>query len=257
MEVLPISYINADGTSVAGNQNLVNSDNINVDLKYEFFPTNTETFSIGVFGKKIDNAIERTFQPTAGGNQTTFVNTGDATLYGLEMDFILDLARISDNFKDLTWGFNTSLMTTDVKVNDTFMSYTNDILVSGETHRDRQLQGASNWLINSDLKYQFGFSEKWTNNISLVYGVFGKRIYSVGTNRIDHIYELPVSKLDLVWGSKINEHFDFKFSADNILNPKVKFEYGDDSTLTSNAESLAYKNYKRGVGFSLSLNYTF
>lgn len=257
MEVLPISYINADGTSVAGNQNLVNSDNINVDLKYEFFPTNTETFSIGVFGKKIDNAIERTFQPTAGGNQTTFVNTGDATLYGLEMDFILDLARISDNFKNLTWGFNTSLMTTDVKVNDTFMSYTNDILVSGETHRDRQLQGASNWLINSDLKYQFGFSEKWTNNISLVYGVFGKRIYSVGTNRIDHIYELPVSKLDLVWGSKINEHFDFKFSADNILNPKVKFEYGDDSTLTSNAESLAYKNYKRGVGFSLSLNYTF
>lgn len=164
MEVLPISYINADGTSVAGNQNLVNSDNFNADLKYEFFPTNTETFSVGIFGKQIKNAIERTFQPTAGGNQTTFVNTGDATLYGLEMDFILDLARIGDNFKGLTWGFNTSLMTTDVKVNDTFLSYTDAILTSGETHRDRQLQGASNWLINSDLKYQFGFSETWTNN---------------------------------------------------------------------------------------------
>jgi outer membrane receptor protein involved in Fe transport len=257
MEVLPISYINADGTSVAGNQNLVNSDNLNVDLKYEFFPTNTETFSVGVFGKKISNAIERTFQPTAGGNQTTFVNTGDATLYGLEMDFILDLARISDNLKNLSWGFNTSLMTTDVKANSTFVSYTNDILPSAETHRDRQLQGASNWLVNSDLKYQFSFSEKWTNNISLVYGVFGKRIYSVGTNGLDHIYELPVSKLDLVWGSKINEHFDVKFSADNILNPKVNFDYGDDSTLTSDAKSLDYKNYKRGVGFSMSLNYTF
>lgn len=257
MEVLPISYINPDGTSVTGNPYLVNSENFNVDLKYEFFPTNTEAFSVGVFGKKINNAIERTFQPTAGGNQITFVNTGDATLYGLEMDFILDLARISDSFKDLTWGFNTSLMTTDVKVNDTFVSYTSDVLTSGETHRDRQLQGASNWLINSDLKYQFGFSETWTNNISLVYGVFGKRIYSVGTNRIDHIYELPVSKLDLVWGSKLSEHFDVKFSADNILNPKVRYEYGDDSTLDSNAQSLAYKNYKKGVGFSLSLNYTF
>lgn len=257
MEVLPISYINPDGTSVTGNQNLVNSDNINVDLKYEFFPTNTEAFSVGVFGKKIDNAIERTFQPTAGGNQTTFVNTGDATLYGFEMDFILDLARISENFKNLTWGFNTSIMTTDVKVNDSFLSYADVVLKSSETHRDRQLQGASNWLINSDLKYQFGFSEKWTNNISLVYGVFGKRIYSVGTNGVDHIYELPVSKLDLVWGSKINEHFDVKFSADNILNPKVRYEYGDDYTLNYGAESLSYKNYKKGIGFSLSLNYTF
>lgn len=256
MEGLPITYINPDGTSVSGNPYLVNSDNFNADLKYEFFPTNTETFSVGVFGKKINNAIERTFQPNAGGQITTFLNTGDATLYGLEMDFILDLGRMGDTFKDLSWGFNTSLMTTNVKVNPTFINSNGTESQSIETHRDRDLQGASKWLINSDLKYQFSFSDTWTNNISLVYGVFGKRIYSVGTNHVDHIYEMPVSKLDLVWGSKLNDHFDVKFSADNILNPKVKFEYGDENTVDFNASS-AYKNYKKGVGFSMSLNYTF
>lgn len=257
MEVLPITYINPDGTSVSGNPYLVNSDNYNVDLKYEFFPTNTETFSLGIFGKKIKNAIERTYQPNAGGAITTFLNTGDATLYGLEIDFILDLARISDNLKDLSWGFNTSLMTTNVNVNENYINSNGNASSSIETHRDRDLQGASKWLINSDLKYQFGFSDTWTNNISLVYGIFGKRIYSVGTNRIDHIYELPVSKLDLVWGSKINEHFDVKFSADNILNPKVRFETGSDNAVMFTPQSRMNKDYKKGVGFSLSLNYTF
>jgi len=257
MEALAITYINPDGTSVSGNPYLVNSDNYNVDLKYEFFPTNTETFSVGVFGKQINNAIERTFQANAGGAITTFVNTSDAKLYGLEMDFILDLSRITENFKGLTWGFNTSLMATSVKVNPTFTNSNGTTSESIETHRDRDLQGASKWLINSDLKYQFDFSETWTNNISLVYGVFGKRIYSVGTNGIDHIYELPVSKLDLIWGSKLSEHFDVKLSADNILNPKVRYEYGDDNTVSFKPSSHVYKDYKRGLGFSLSLNYTF
>jgi len=257
MEALAITYINPDGTSVSGNPFLKNSDNINADLKYEFFPTSTETFSVGVFGKKIKNAIERTFQANAGGAITTFVNTSDATLYGLELDFILDLTRITDSFNGLTWGFNTSLMSTNVDVKPTFTNSNGTTSESIETHRDRDLQGASRWLINSDLKYQFDFSEKWSNNITLVYGVFGKRIYSVGTNGVDHIYEMPVSKLDLIWGSKLNEHFDVKLSTDNILNPLVRYEFGDDTTVPFTPSSHTYKDYKRGVGFSLSLNYTF
>ncbi|MFP9114079.1 carboxypeptidase-like regulatory domain-containing protein [Flavobacterium sp. RHBU_3] len=257
IETLPLSYINADGTSTQGNGYLKNSDNYNVDLKYEIFPTNTEMFSVGVFGKKINNAIERTFLASAGGFQTTYENTGDATLYGVEADFILDLARLTPAFKDLSWGFNTSVMNTNIKVNDYALNYTGSLLQSVETHKDRQLQGASKWLINSDIKYQFNIKENWSNTLSLVYGVFGKRIFSVGTNNIDHIYELPVQKLDLVWGSKISEHFDFKLSAHNLLNPKVRFEVGEDSKGEYIEDSRMMKDYKRGVGFSLGLNYTF
>jgi outer membrane receptor protein involved in Fe transport len=257
MEVLPITYINPDGTSVSGNPYLVNSDNFNADIKFEVFPTQNEMFSVGLFGKKINNAIERTFQANAGGFITTFLNTGDASLYGAEMDFILDLGRLSENLSKFTWGFNTSLMQTNVKVNPTFVNSNGTSSESIETHRDRDLQGASKWLINSDVKYQFDFSEKWSNTVSLVYSVFGKRIFSVGTMPYDHIYELPVNRLDLVWGSKVSDHFDFKFSAHNILNPNVRFEVGEESKSTFAAESRTLQDYKRGVGFSLGLNYTF
>ncbi|HEY0092412.1 MAG TPA: TonB-dependent receptor, partial [Flavobacterium sp.] len=83
-EALPLTYINADGTSVSGNPYLINSDNLNGDLKFEFFRSNKEMFAIGVFGKQITNAIERSFQASAGGFATTFFNTGDAVLYGAE-----------------------------------------------------------------------------------------------------------------------------------------------------------------------------
>ncbi|MES2545537.1 MAG: carboxypeptidase-like regulatory domain-containing protein [Bacteroidota bacterium] len=247
MEAFPIEYINADGTATRGNNNLVNSDNYNLDLKYELFPTNKEILAIGLFGKKINNPIERTFiANAASGLITTFANSKEATLYGAEIEFIFDFARINKSLTDFSLGFNTSLMQTSVKSNNAF-----------ETHNNRELQGASKWLVNSDLKYQFNINKNWSNTVSLVYSVFGKRIFSVGTLPYDHVYELPVSKLDLVWASKLSQHFDLKFSADNILNPKVQFELGDNSSSTFAETSRTLNDYKRGVGFSLNLGYTF
>lgn len=257
IEALPITYINADGTSVSGNPYLKNSDNFNADLKYELFPSNKEMFSVGVFGKKINDAIERSFQSSAGGFSTTFFNTGNATLYGAELEFIFDFARLSKNLSDFSLGFNSSLMHTNVKVNPTVTNSNGSTTESVETHTDRELQGASKWLVNSDLKYQFSWSKSWSNTISLVYSAFGKRIFSVGTKPFDHIYELPASKLDLVWASRLSEHFDLKFSADNILNPRIRFDLGDDNNSTFTEVSKTLQDYKKGIGFSMNLSYTF
>ena len=76
MEAYPIEYINADGTSIKGNPYLVNSENYNVDLKYELFPTSKEIFAVGVFGKSINNPIERTFKANATTSTiTTYLNS--------------------------------------------------------------------------------------------------------------------------------------------------------------------------------------
>ncbi|MCF6131160.1 TonB-dependent receptor [Flavobacterium wongokense] len=270
MEAYPIEYINADGTSTKGNPFLVNSDNYNVDLKYELFPTSKEMFAVGVFGKSIKTPIERTFiANAANATITTYLNSDNAAIFGAELEFILDFARLNKNLKDFSLGFNTSLMHTHVNVPEkTPLLYPDGTVVhnsdgtvsyqqSIETHKSRELQGASKWLINSDLKYQFDFSEKWSNTISLVYSVFGKRIYAVGTGGMDHIYELPVSQLDFVWSSKLSEHFDLKFTADNLLNPDRKFELGKDGTSPIAEDSNLISNYKKGVGFSVNLSYTF
>ncbi|HKO77509.1 MAG TPA: hypothetical protein VJU52_09840, partial [Flavobacterium sp.] len=94
------------------------------------------------------------------------------------------------------------------------------------------------------------------NTLSLVYSVFGKRIYAIGTGGLDHIYELPVNQLDFVWGSKVSKNIDLKFSAQNILNPNIKFEQGNDGDAPLMDEA-TIRNYKKGVEFSMSLGYTF
>jgi len=262
MESFPISYINADGTSTQGNSLLKNSDNYNMDLKYELFPSAKEMFTVGLFGKQIMNPIERTFVSNATtGTVTTYLNSDSANLYGLETEFLLDLQRIDETLSNFSFGFNASLMSTKVKISPTYDSADEDGNVTHnptiETHKTRDLQGASNWLVNSDLKYEFNFDKSWSNTLSLVYGVFGKRIFAVGTNGQDNTYEMPFQQLDLVWGSKISEHFDVKFTADNLLNPSRNLEFGDQGTIPIAEQSLIANSYKKGVGFSMKLGYTF
>ena len=258
MEAYPIEFINADGTSTKGNPFLTNSDNYNADLKFELFPSNKEMFAVGVFGKNIKNPIERTFVANAANATiTTYLNSDSAKLFGAEFEFIFDFARLNKTLKDFSLGFNTSLMQTKVDVKPITVNPDGSITNSIETHKSRDLQGASKWLINSDIKYQFNFSKTWTNTASLVYSVFGKRIFAVGTGGMDHIYEMPFQQLDFVWSSKVSEHFDVKVSADNLLNPNRKFELGNDGASPISESSNIISNYKKGVGFSFNIGYTF
>ena len=253
MELLPINYINADGTSESGNADLLNSDNYNVDFKYELFPNSKEVFAIGAFGKMIENPIERVFKPTAnsGGQITTFKNSEQAIIYGAELEMSLQLSRINESLSNFTFGFNTSVMSTDVKIDLTQQG--NEL----ENSKNRQLQGASNWIINSDLKYDFRLKNDWKNSMTLVYNVYGDRIFAVGSSGIDHIYEKSFSKLDFIWTSTLSKNIELKLSAENLLNPYYKKELGKDSTIDITESSLIVRDYKKGVGFSVNLGYTF
>ena len=252
MELLPINYINADGTSEAGNPNLLNSENYNVDFKYELFPNNKELFAVGVFGKMINNPIERVFKPTAnsGGQITTFKNSEEAVIFGAEIEMLFQLSRIHESLSNFSWGFNTSLMSTDVTIDITKQG--NEL----ENSTNRKLQGASEWLINSDLKYDFTINKDWKNSMSLVYNVYGDRIYAVGSSGIDHIYEKSFNKLDFIWTNTISKNIEVKFAVDNILNPNYRKQLGSESTLNITEDSLIVREYKKGVGFSIKLGYT-
>lgn len=253
MELLPINYINADGTSESGNPNLKDSENYNVDFKYELFPNNKELFAVGLFGKMINNPIERVFKPTAnsGGQITTFRNSEQAVIFGAEIEMLFQLSRINESLSNFSLGFNTSLMSTDVKVDPTKQG--NEL----ENSTNRKLQGASSWLVNSDLKYDFILNKDWKNSMTLVYNVYGDRIFAVGSSGIDHIYEKSFSKLDFVWSNSISKNIELKFSVDNILNPSYKKELGSKSTLNISEDSLIVREYKKGVGFSFNIGYTF
>jgi outer membrane receptor protein involved in Fe transport len=253
MELLPINYINADATSESGNPNLLNSENYNADIKYEVFPNSRELFAVGVFGKMINDPIERVFKPTAnsGGQITTFKNSEQAIIFGAEIEFLYQLNRINEYLSNFSFGFNTSIMSTDVSIDTKKQG--NEL--ENSTHRN--LQGASSWLINTDLKYDFVLNKDWKNTMTLVYNVYGDRIFAVGSSGIDHIYEKSFSKLDFVWSSTFSKNIEMKFGVENILNPSYRKELGNNSTITITEDSLILREYKKGVGFSVNLGYTF
>jgi outer membrane receptor protein involved in Fe transport len=193
IEVMPIQYVNPDGTVELGNPNLQNSENINIDFKYEIFPNAKEMISVGAFAKQINNPIERIFIPTAssGGQITTYQNSKNAILYGAEFEFLFQLSRINKTLDKFSVGFNTSIMKTEVAVD-----FVKNPL---ENSAKRALQGAADWLVNADFKYDFKFTEEMKNTIAVVYGITGDKIYAVGTAGLDHIYERPFGKLDFIW----------------------------------------------------------
>ncbi|POS01217.1 outer membrane receptor protein involved in Fe transport [Flavobacterium croceum DSM 17960] len=256
MESYPLEFVNPDATIENGNPNVKNSENYNFDLKYELFPTNKEMVAVSLFSKYLQNPIERLFVQSAGsgGLQITYNNSKSAVLYGAELEFLLQMKRISESLSNFSVGFNTSLMLTQATI-DKENNAVETIVRKNKTTRN--LQGASPWLINADLKYEADFNKNWKNTMTLVYNIYGKRIYAVGTNGLDHYYEMPFGKLDFIWSNKFSEKWELKLGVDNILNPLYKIEMGKENDITIYENDLTIKDYKRGTGFSLNLSYTF
>jgi TonB-dependent receptor len=260
MESYPLEFVNPDGTIEQGNSLLINSDNYNFDLKYELFPTNKELISATIFTKIIENPIERLFTNSAGsgGQIMTYGNSKQAFLYGAEFEFLFQLERISKSLSNFSLGANASLMDSKVTIEKVFENGVNNPeTIAVDADPSRKLQGASPWIINADLKYESEFSKKWKSSMTMVYNVYSKRIYAVGTQGLDNYYEMPFGKLDFVWQNKISDKFDVKLSVDNILNPSYKIEMGENSRIPIIESDLTVREYKKGVGFSMNISYTF
>ena len=93
--------------------------------------------------------------------------------------------------------------------------------------------------------------------MSIIYNVYGDRIYAVGSGGLDHEYEKSFSKLDFVWTSTISKAIEVKLAIDNMLNPNYTRAIGSESTINLVEDSLVTRQFKKGVGFSINLGYTF
>jgi hypothetical protein len=256
MEAYPLEFVNPDATIENGNPDVINSRNYNLDLKYELFPTSKEMVAITGFAKYLQNPIERLFVQSAGsgGLQITYNNSKKALLYGAELEFLMNLERLTESLSAFSVGFNTSLMITETTI-DKVKNGAETVAIGDDN--TRQLQGASPWLINADIKYDREFTRNWKSTMTLAYNVYGERIYAVGTNGLDHYYEKPFGKLDFIWNNKLSSSWEMKVGIENILNPLYQVELGDKSIIPIVENDLTVRDFKRGVGYSLGLSYTF
>ena len=241
----------------------MNSENYNIDLKWEYFPTNKEMFAVNLFAKRIDNAIERSL--VASGNATgstiTFYNAKKADLFGIELEGTLNLNRISESLNNFTLGANATIMYSDVERSEKQLNMEEPewFATTGEKLRKRGLQGASPYTINADLKYELKNRNNLSHTFSLVYNVSGSKIYATGGAGTDNYYEKPFSQFDFVYQGQLTKNWNLKFAVLNVLDSKYKILLGDKNYLPLNLEkdNNTLTDYYRGITFNFTIGYTF
>ncbi|QXP50675.1 TonB-dependent receptor [Cellulophaga sp. HaHa_2_1] len=243
-EIAPFAYEGINYQE-SGNPGLLPSDNYNAEVKFEIFPKSNELFAVGVFGKLIQNSINRLERNSSIERDFTFDNAGDASVFGVEVETKLDLFNSeSDDFKrnNISVGANATFMKTKLEYNTNNTSF-------NYTGSNSELEGASPFTINADVSYKFDFEEKETI-ASLVFNYQSDKVYSIGTNFQENIIEKAVPILDLVLSHKFNKTIGLKLNAKNILNPSFE-RYRDIP------EKITMNSYKNGVGISAGLSLNF
>ncbi|MGI9650605.1 TonB-dependent receptor plug domain-containing protein [Chryseobacterium sp. RLHN22] len=260
IETMPIEYINPDNETIVGNANIENSENYNIDLKYEYFPTNRELVAVNLFAKRIDNPIERSFRTSGNSNGVaiTFYNAKKADLLGLELEGVISLSRISEALSKFSFGANATFMYTNVERSPEQLQLEQPAGFTEDQLNKRGLQGAAPYTINADLKYEIKKRNSFNRTLSVVYNVSGSKIFAVGSSGADNFYERPFNQVDFVYQEQLTKNWNIKFGIQNILNNQYKIELGKDSYYNVNTNNnLQYTNYYRGTTFNFTVGYTF
>ncbi len=252
-EVAPFEYTEVfAGTKNIGNPDLVNGTNLNADVRYERFPAPGELLAIGVFGKQLDNPIEKVALATASGQLQSFRNTGTATVAGIELEVVKNIGSIigadSTVWNDISIGLNGTLMMSNVDLSG-LNDDNGDAAAVVLTNESRPLQGASPWLLNADIGYTRQISNKVKGTATLAYNIFGRRVFAAGANGLGDQYELPVGTLHLILRADIGDRWQANLGLRNLLNPEYRIE---QEAPNGNVE---LSTYRVGTGISFGLGY--
>lgn len=240
IEMAPFLYKESYGSAeIRGNSDLKNGYNYNIDLRYEFFPKNTnDLFSITGYYKKLDNPIERVQESSGGSAVHSFRNASDGMAAGVEIEIRKELLR------NLRMGVNGSYMYTNVKLPEGEGIYTDS---------QRQLQGASPYLVNADISYTPTFRNDKHLSLAFMYNIQGPRIHSVGIYSLGNVEQQALHTLDFVASYDFNKHLSSKVQLKDLLNSTVRFKQDVPST----GEVIEVESFKPGMGVEIGFTCKF
>ena len=264
-EIAPFQYVSPTGQITRGNPDLEASSNLNLDLKYEFFPGAGEFISLTGFYKKIEYPINRVQDRGAAGVFSYF-NAGDqANVYGVEVGASLDIIKNEDpkgfNFQV---AFNASRMWHEQDLKDV---YRDGVFIRTFQYNNKTevgLQGASDWIFNGSLN----FSTEGENPFyaSIVANYASDKIFALGAPEVqtqsdvfynDEIIEKGFVVLDVIMNQDLGEHWGVKVRGQNLLNPTIERVQKIRPSTTGVETTQTVRSYTNGAVLSLGINYSF
>lgn len=236
-EMSDVVYIDTElGMKVKGNSGLVYSDINHYDLRAEWFFDDGNNFTASLFYKDIKNPIESTRLPGSDDDVIlSFENSASGEIYGLELEMLRDLGA----------GF---FVTTNLTLSDSEIVSAEGL---GYTNAKRPMTGQSEYVLNTQLGYD---SDNGEHSVSLVYNLFGERLFFAARNIGDNqdAFEQPFNSLDLTYSWFPTESISTKVKLANLLNEERVFEQEN-----SNGRNVEILTQQVGVSASVELKYSF
>ena len=236
-ELTDASYIDArTGYLTDGNPDVRPADFVNIDIRAEWFFSNDDTFSITLYRKDITNPIEFYESAASDTNRAReIINAESGQITGLELDGLKSLAFLGESFEPFFVQGNLTIQDTEIKAG---------VQADAPTNNVRQLSGASNYVANLMMGFD---SMNGQHSTTLVYNVFGERLYLAGRNGAPDGFELPFHSLDLTYSWYPTELITINGKLQNLLNESVIIERDGVNTFEE----------KPGMTAALSFNLTF
>ena len=234
-EITDSSYIDPiTGDLTRGNADVVPADVDNVDLRAEWFFDSGDNFTVTLFDKHITRPIEF-FESLV--SDTTVAreihNADSADVSGIEIEGLKELGFIGPRFEPFFIQGNLTLQDTNLIAGPRAQDPTNP---------ERPLAGASDYVANFMIGYD---SPNAMHTVSLIYNVFGERLYVAGRNGAPDGYEQPFNSLDLTYSWYPTDSLTFKTKLQNLL----------DETITIERAGITTYDRKPGRVFSFSVQW--
>lgn len=220
-----------------GNPDLRKTRIRNLDLRWEYYFSDTESLSIGAFDKKFEDPIERVRVPGSS-PLLSFSNALSAHNYGVEFDVDKRLGfarRWWDRsfLDDLHVGFNYTRIKSTVQLSEE---------ANYQTNLSRPMQGQSPYVVNLQLGYE---DPDGGGDATLLFNRFGRRISQVGVQGQPDIYEESFDSLDFQLRYRLADDWRWSLRLRNLLDPNVQYSQG----------GLPVRTYRRGREIMASLEW--
>ncbi|MBI9068252.1 MAG: TonB-dependent receptor [Salinivirgaceae bacterium] len=268
-ELAPFEYVSQEGDVTKGNEQLINSENYNFDLKWELFPTPKQLISVAAFYKQINDPINLALTRGSSG-YFYYANTGkQANVYGFEFEARFDIQKATE----------TGMPKLNLVVNTTKMWHKQDLIEEFQyfDKTESGLQGASEFIFNTALTFSSNSEKELKATLTGNYS--SDKIFALGvpesqTNNYelfnDEIIEKGFFTIDLIVSKKLSDRITIKATAKNLLNPKIERTQDVSDLISSvelspgefertyNTRTEIVKSYKKGislgVGVTINLN---
>ncbi len=240
-------------TNIKGNPNLVNCYIDNADLRWEFYPRRGDFISAGVFAKRFTNPIEQRLvidtvsaQHSYDSLAFTYVNAKSAQSFGLEIELRKSLQGIypSAILNRLSVGFNLSIIRNRVDLGNAVNAATDN--------RVRPMMGQSPYMFNGGIYYD---DDKDHNYISIMYNVFGPRVFAAGNAQFPTQYEMPRHVIDLNIAKRIQDRYEIRLSIQDLLNAPYYIKQDNNSNGKIEDSDSMVMTYRRGTWVTAALTY--